>query len=94
MRIIYENLFTTWICLPSPSHAQILEDETVELVNTPRPILIETEFYGGEQAEEPENDDCAGESWRPMYNLDHARLTKAAAAAAAKQYGLLPGLIN
>ena len=26
-------------------------------------------------AVDPENDDCAGESWRPMYNLDHARLT-------------------
>ena len=51
-----------------------LEDETVELVNTPRP-QVETEFYGGEQVEEPENDDIAGETWCPMYTLSHAGLT-------------------
>ena len=36
-----------------------LEDETVETVNTPG-ALVETEFYGGEHADEPENDDFAG----------------------------------
>ena len=51
-----------------------LEDETVELVNTPRP-QVETEFYGGEQAEEPENEDFAAETWRPMFSLSHDRLT-------------------
>ena len=51
-----------------------LEDETVEPVNTPGP-LVETEFYGGEQGDEPENDDdCAG-AWRPEVHLELDRLT-------------------
>ena len=51
-----------------------LEDETVEPVNTPGP-LVETDFYGGEQADEPENDDLAAEMWCPMFSFSHARLT-------------------
>ena len=51
-----------------------LEDGTVEPVNTPRP-QVETEFFGGEQAEEPENEDFAAETRHPMYSLSHARLT-------------------
>ena len=51
-----------------------LEDETVEPVNTPGP-LVETEFYGGEQADEPENDDFAAEPCRPEFSFSHARLT-------------------
>jgi len=37
------------------------EDETLEYVNAPGP-LGETEFYGGEQTDEPENDDVAVET--------------------------------
>ena len=51
-----------------------LEDETLETVNTPG-ALVETEFYGGEQADEPENDDFAAETWRPEFFFLHARLT-------------------
>ena len=43
-------------------------------VNAPG-SLGETEFYGGEQTDEPENDDFAAETWRPMFSLSHARLT-------------------
>ena len=51
-----------------------IEDETVESVNTPGPA-VETEFYGGEQTDEPENDDFAAETWRPRFSLLHERLT-------------------
>ena len=53
---------------------ETIEDETVESVNTPRP-QVETEFYGGEQAEEPENEDFAAETCCPEVRLEHARLT-------------------
>ena len=59
---------------PATTTNATLEEETVEPVNTPGP-LGETEFYGGEQADEPENDDFAAETWRPMFSLSHARLT-------------------
>ena len=43
-----------------------IEDETVETVNAPGP-LGETEFYGGEQADEPEMDDIDAGTWRPEF---------------------------
>ena len=74
--------------LTTTSKEQV-EDETIEPVNAPGP-LGETEFYGGEQADEPENDDFAAETWRPMFSLSHDRLTTilsrhAEVAAASKK---------
>ena len=37
--------------------------------------LGETEFHGGEQIDEPEDDEVGAESWRPMFSLSHDRLT-------------------
>ena len=37
--------------------------------------LVETEFYGGEQTDEPENDEVGAETWRSMFSLSHAKLT-------------------
>ena len=51
-----------------------VEDETSEHVNASA-SLGETEFYGGEQTEEPENDEVGAETWRPMFSLSHDRLT-------------------
>jgi len=51
-----------------------VEDETLEHVNVSG-SLVETEFYGGEQTDEPENDDVGAETWRPMFSLSHDRLT-------------------
>ena len=36
---------------------------------------METEFYGGEQTDEPENDEVGAETWRPMFSLSHDGLT-------------------
>mgnify|MGYP003317313854 CR=1 FL=1 len=51
-----------------------VEDETSEHVNASG-SLGETEFYGGEQTDEPENDEVDAETWRPMFSLSHDRLT-------------------
>ncbi|MDP6416552.1 MAG: hypothetical protein QGG54_16205, partial [Gammaproteobacteria bacterium] len=51
-----------------------VEDETLEHVNASG-SLVETEFYGGEQTDEPENDDVAADSWSPEFLLSHDRLT-------------------
>ena len=49
------------------------EDETTETVNSPGPLL-ETEFYGGEQADEPENEEIGEDGWRAMYVLPLDRI--------------------
>ena len=51
-----------------------VEDEAVEHVNTSG-SLLETEFHGGEQADEPENDDVGTDTWRPEFSLSHDKLT-------------------
>ena len=51
------------------------EDETTEDAKDAAGPLIETEFHGGEQADEPDNDDGVGDSWRPMFFLPLDRLT-------------------
>ena len=42
-----------------------MEDETLERVNGSE-AAVETEFYGGEQIAEPEDDDVVAGAWRPM----------------------------
>ena len=49
-----------------------VEDETVELGNAAT-SLGETEFYGGENTDEPENEDIDEGMWRPMFSLSHDR---------------------
>ena len=51
-----------------------VEDEAVEHVSTSG-SLLETEFHGGEQADEPENDDVGTDTWRPEFSLSHDKLT-------------------
>ena len=52
-----------------------VEDETLELDNASG-AKVETEFYGGEQTEEPEDKDVPdAEAWRPKCPLRHNRLT-------------------
>ena len=51
-----------------------VEDETCERVQSAA-IGVETEFYGGEKIDEPENDDVCADSWRPMYEPSLERLT-------------------
>ena len=51
-----------------------VEEETVEHVNVPGPA-VETAFYGGEQTEQPEDEDVDAEAWRPRFSLGHDRLT-------------------
>ena len=51
-----------------------VEDETLEPVSASG-SLLETEFYGGEQTDEPENDEAGADSWRPEFVLKHDRLT-------------------
>ena len=51
-----------------------VEDEAVEHVNTSG-SLLETEFHGGEQADEPEDDDVGTGTWRPEFKLSHDKLT-------------------
>ncbi len=51
-----------------------VEDETVERGNAAS-SHVETEFYGGENTDEPENEDIDEGMWRPMCSLSHARLT-------------------
>ena len=51
-----------------------VEDETLEHVNVSGPAVV-TEFYGGEQTEQPEDEDVDAESWRPRFSLGHDRLT-------------------
>jgi hypothetical protein len=52
-----------------------VEDEAVEETHVAR-SGIETEFYGGEQAEEAENEDiAASEAWRPRFAFHHDKLT-------------------
>ena len=50
------------------------EDETMEPVNVPG-SLVEIEFHGGEQTDEPENDDVGAGTWRPEVSFSHDRLT-------------------
>ena len=51
-----------------------VEDEAVEHVDTSG-SLLETEFHGGEQADEPEDDDVGTDTWRPEFSLSHDKLT-------------------
>ena len=52
------------------------EDETLENVNVSG-LAVETEFYGGEQADqlESEDEDVHAEAWHPRFPLGHDRLT-------------------
>ena len=66
-----------------------VEDETCDSVEKPG-TLIETEFYGGEQTDEPENDDIGAESWRPAKDLSHkltAILSRQSEIASASKKG-------
>ena len=51
-----------------------VEDETPEHSNSFGPA-VETEFHGGEQVEEPENDDMHADAWHPRVPLQHVQLT-------------------
>ena len=51
-----------------------VEDETLEIVHSAGPG-VETEFYGGEKADEPEDDDVGADSWRPWFEPSLDRLT-------------------
>ena len=52
-----------------------VEDETLEHANVSG-AAVETEFYGGEQMDEPEDEDVPdAEAWRPKCPLQHDRLT-------------------
>ena len=66
-----------------------VEDETTEEVNS-KPNSVETEFYGGEQTDEPEDEEARAEAWRPQFCLSLDRLTSilcrhAEVAAASKK---------
>ena len=66
------------------------EDETMEPVNVPG-SLVETEFHGGEQADEPEDDEVGPETWRPMFSLSldqvNGILSRRSEVAAASKKG-------
>ena len=66
------------------------EDETMEPVNAPG-SLVETEFHGGEQADEPEDDEVGPETWRPMFSLSldqvNGILSRRSEVAAASKKG-------
>jgi hypothetical protein len=51
-----------------------VEDETLEHVHSSG-IGVETEFYGGENRDEPEDDDAGANSWRPWFEPSLDRLT-------------------
>ena len=74
------------------------ENETVEDVNVSG-LAIETEFYGGEQMENPEleDDDIFAEAWRPRFPLQHERLTailsRQSEIAAASKKGRKPASV-
>ena len=51
-----------------------VEDATLERVNGSG-AAVETEFYGGEQIAEPEDEDVVAGAWRPMVDLSLDRLT-------------------
>ena len=36
---------------------------------------VETEFYGGEQNDEPEDEDARADAWRPRFALSTDKLT-------------------
>ena len=67
-----------------------VEDETTEEVNTAKP-LVETEFHGGEQTDEPGDDEVGPEAWRPIHVLSPDRLkailSRHAEVAAASKKG-------
>ncbi len=51
-----------------------VEDESIEISND-QAVGVETEFYGGEQGPQSEDEDVTGsESWRARYVLDRAEL--------------------
>ena len=58
--------------LTATSHEKV-EDETNEEVKT-KVNAVETEFYGGEQTDEPEDEDASAEAWRPMFTVSDDRL--------------------
>ena len=51
-----------------------VEDETIEHVNAPG-LLGETEFHGGEEIAEPEDDTAGADAWRPECSFELDRLT-------------------
>ena len=56
------------------SSKEKIEDETTEIEQGPS-RLVETEFHGGGQDDEPEDEELGGGSWRPECVLSHERLT-------------------
>ena len=67
-----------------------VEEESTEEAKALAPA-IETEFHGGEQVEEPEDEDIATGSWRPEVVFSHDQLTsilsRQSEVAAAKKKG-------
>lgn len=67
-----------------------VEDETTEEAKTAAP-LVETEFHGGEQGDEPADEDVVGGSWRPISLFSHDKLTailsRESEVAAARKKG-------
>ena len=58
------------------STKETVEDESLEHAHASA-AAAETEFYGGEQMDEPEDEDiAASEAWRPRFAFNHDRLTK------------------
>ena len=55
------------------SSKEKIEDETLEHEDVPK-STVETEFYGGEQAEEPEDDDIENNSHQPWFCFDGRKL--------------------
>ena len=75
---------------------ETVEDETTEDVKIPAP-LIETEFHGGAQNDEPEDEEVGVGSWRPQFSFSHDRLTsilgRHSEVAAARKKGRKPASV-
>ena len=67
-----------------------VEDETMEHVNAPA-SWGGTEFYGGEHAEEAEDDEAGAETWHPVFSFSRDRLSailsRSSEVAAASRKG-------
>lgn len=59
---------------PASATKEKAEDESIVLSHG-QGAAVETEFYGGEQMQDPEDEDGLGsEAWRAGYGLDHDKL--------------------
>ena len=74
-----------------------IDDECTEEVKASGPPL-ETEFYGGEHMDEPEDDEVGAEAWRPMFPLPlqkvNVLLSRQSEVAAASKKGPKPAAVR